>query len=270
MQIYVQKLSVPSEEWSLDLDSSDTIEGVKSILSGIEQQAGNTYDPLYIKLFYYINDDNVELRNDLTLSNYNIQKDSHLTSSYRTGLSGVKYDGYFDGNTQWFATATRTGDTELRSSFYPVYPVPESGFSWEWTGYFKPLSAEGHIEDDFRFAMGSDDMGIMWIGDTAINGYNTSNRTVSSTSGIQELSEPVALRADTYYPVRIQYGHPPIFTINSLYIQANPQLHRQSQANDFKEGCLFNTEFEPVPPPDPYAPWGGFGNYKRLRYLEYL
>jgi hypothetical protein len=262
MQIYVQKLSVPSEEWSsIDVESSDTIEGVKSKLSDIELPA--IYDPFYIKLFY----EGIELQNGLTLSNYNIQKDSHLTSSYRTGLSGVKYNGYFDGNTQWFATATRTGDTELRSGFYPVYPVPESGFSWEWTGYFKPLSAEGYIEDNFIFDMSSDDIGIMWVGETAVTGYNTSNRAVSSTSGIQELSEPVALRADTYYPVRIQYGHPVVPTINSLYIQANPSLR---QANDFVEGCLFNTEFEPVPPPDPYAPWGGFANWQRLRLLEYV
>jgi len=268
MQIYVQKLSVPSEEWSLDVESSDTIQSVKSKVVDQEQQAGSTYDPLYIKLFYDNSYYVIELINGQTLSDYNIQKDSHLTSSYRTGLSGVKYDGYFDGNTQWFATATKTGDIELRSNFYPVVPVPESGYSWEWTGYFKPLSAEGYIEDEFVFEMSSDDIGIMWIGDTAITGYNTSNRTVSSTSGIQELSEPIALRADTYYPVRIQYGHPPLPTINSLYIQANPTLHRM--ADDFKEGCLFNTEFEPVPPPDPYAPWGGFANWQRLRLLEYV
>lgn len=77
MQIYVQKLSVPSEEWSsIDVESSDTIAGVKSKLSVIELPA--VYDPSYIKLFF----EGTELQNNFTLSYYNIQKNSHLSSSY--------------------------------------------------------------------------------------------------------------------------------------------------------------------------------------------
>jgi hypothetical protein len=186
--------------------------------------------------------------------------------SYSLGLSGVEYSGYYDGDPQWFATATRTGDTESRSDFSPVVPFPENGYSWEWTGYFKPLSAEGEIEDDFIFFMAADDIGIMWIGDTAVTGYNTSNRLVSAYGS--DTSAAVPLRADTYYPVRIQFGHPIPPTAISLYIEANPQNHRM--ANDFVEGCLFNSDGAPVPPPDPYAPWGGFANWQRLRLLEYV
>lgn len=156
--------------------------------------------------------------------------------AYNFGLSGKEYTGYFDGDPQWFSSASPTGDTELRSDFNPVMPVPENGFSWEWTGYFKPLSAEGEIEDAFVFTMTSDDVGIMWIGEPATSGYTTANRLVSAF-GYAE-SSAINLRADTYYPVRIQFGHPIAPTAVSLLIQANPQLHRM--ANDFVQGNLFH------------------------------
>ena len=76
MQIYVQKLSVPSEEWSLDVESSDTIEGVKSKLSDAELPV--VYNVAKIHLFF----GGTELQNNDTLSSYNIQKNDHLTSTY--------------------------------------------------------------------------------------------------------------------------------------------------------------------------------------------
>jgi len=157
------------------------------------------------------------------------------TFTYSLGLSGVEYDGYFDGDPTWFASATPTGETELRSDFDPVLPTPDNGYSWEWTGYFKPLSAEGFIEDDFTFEMSSDDVGVMWIGTSATAGYTTSNSLVSAYG--TETSDPITLRADTYYPVRIQFGHPVPPTAVGLAIQANPT---RRQANDFVEGCLFH------------------------------
>jgi hypothetical protein len=193
--------------------------------------------------------------------------------TYLPGLSGIEYTGYYDGNTQWFLTATPTGDTEIRSNFDPVYPVPDNGFSWEWTGYFKPLSAEGLIEDDFTFSMYSDDIGIMWIGDTAISGYTTANRLVSAFDTYEQ-STSIALRADTYYPVRIQFGHPVEPTAISLNIQANPT---NRQANDFVEGNLFYSTGQPVtgtcdPSYDIFAVSGEDGCHRarRLWHLGYI
>jgi uncharacterized protein with von Willebrand factor type A (vWA) domain len=76
MLIYVQKLSNPLEEWSLDVESSDTIEGVKSKV--IDSELPATYELARIHLFK----DAIELLNSNTLSDYNIQKNSQLTSSY--------------------------------------------------------------------------------------------------------------------------------------------------------------------------------------------
>ena len=88
MQIYVQKLSNPSEEWSLDVESSDTIEGVKSKV--IDNELPVVYDPLKIHLFK----DATELLNGNTLSDYNIQKNSHLTSSYDSSNCDPIFDKF--------------------------------------------------------------------------------------------------------------------------------------------------------------------------------
>lgn len=76
MQIYVQKLSNPLEDWALDVESSDTIEGVKSKV--IDSELPAVYELLKIHIFK----DATELLNVNTLSDYNIQKNSRLTSSY--------------------------------------------------------------------------------------------------------------------------------------------------------------------------------------------
>jgi hypothetical protein len=157
------------------------------------------------------------------------------------GLFGRIYDGYFDGDPQWFSSAIPASgyNTEIRTDFNIPIGVAPNGFSYEWFGYFKPLSAEGYIEDDFTFNVGSDDSMFMWIGDNALTGnFTAENRLLSAFGGAS--SSPIALRADTYYPVRIQWGHPLEPTASALNIQANPSLR---MANDFSGNNLFyNTD----------------------------
>jgi hypothetical protein len=88
MQIYVQKLSNPLEEWELDVESSDTIEGVKSKV--IDNELPVVYELLKIHLFK----DATELLNGDTLSDYNIQKNSHLTSSYDSSNCDPIFDKF--------------------------------------------------------------------------------------------------------------------------------------------------------------------------------
>lgn len=75
MQIYLQKLSNPSEEWSIDVEPSDTIEGVKQKLLDKESLSINDYPRIHV----FFNE--TELSDENTLSDYNIQKFAHLTSS---------------------------------------------------------------------------------------------------------------------------------------------------------------------------------------------
>ena len=87
MQIYVQKLSNPSEEWSLDVEPSDTIEGVKQKLQDKEP----SFDITKVKLFYS-NTSSTDLQNNQTLSDYNIQKFAHLNCYYDVYISGTFLD----------------------------------------------------------------------------------------------------------------------------------------------------------------------------------
>lgn len=90
--IYVQKISIPSEEWSLDVESSDTIEGVKSKVA--DQELPIVYDPSKINLFF----DGTELQDGQTISYYGIQKNNHLTSSYDSSNCDPRFDKFAKGN----------------------------------------------------------------------------------------------------------------------------------------------------------------------------
>jgi hypothetical protein len=93
MTIYVQKLSNPAEEWDVDVEPSDTIEAVKQKIQDKESPA--VYGYLKIALFYNA----TELLNESTLSDYNIQKFSQLTSSYESSTCDPIYD-MFDTPTE--------------------------------------------------------------------------------------------------------------------------------------------------------------------------
>lgn len=81
MQIFVQKLSNPLEEWAVDVESSDTILGVKQKLQDFEP----SYVAANIKLFF----DSIELNDGSTLSDYGIQKNNHITSSYGSSCEPI-------------------------------------------------------------------------------------------------------------------------------------------------------------------------------------
>lgn len=120
---------------------------------------------------------------------------------YADGLYRREYSGYFSDNVNYFATATETAATVNTS---PIQ-VSSSGdnFSNQWIGYFKPSTTE-----TYTFYTSSDDGSFLWIGETALSGFTTTNATVKNGGlhGVIERSGTAALTADTYYPIRIQFG----------------------------------------------------------------
>ncbi|MFM8529083.1 MAG: LamG-like jellyroll fold domain-containing protein, partial [Ilumatobacteraceae bacterium] len=52
------------------------------------------------------------------------------------GLKGTRYDGYFNDNVNWFATATKNGETNQITNF-TNFTSNNDFYSWEWTGSFK-------------------------------------------------------------------------------------------------------------------------------------
>jgi len=113
MQIYVQKLSNPSEEWSLDVESSDTIESVKQKLHDNEP----SFDIAKIKLFYASASPS-DLQNNQTISSYNIQKDALLNCYYDVYISGTFLDQSLDPDedVSLYARGLYVIDSELFNS----------------------------------------------------------------------------------------------------------------------------------------------------------
>ena len=186
---------------------------------------------------------------------------SYTQDGYSPGLVGKEYSGFFNGDSTWFQTATEIG-SEVRSDFNSI--TPENGVSWEWFGYFKPLSG-----DNFTFDMNADDIALMWVGENAISGYTNENVTLSAAFGYANTETPIYLESNTYYPVRIQFGHPIEPTSVGLTVNANPE---NRTLNDFQYGALFNNIGTCDPIYNVFAIPGedGCSRFRRLYYLGYV
>lgn len=125
---------------------------------------------------------------------------------YLSGLIGTRYVGYHNDDPAWFSTATAHGDTNSLTSINSFSSSPDLAeqdyYSWEWVGLFRASSTE-----EYTFYTDSDDGSYLWIGEAA-NSPTLLNVLVNNggAHGTQEVSGSVNLVADTYYPIRIQFG----------------------------------------------------------------
>lgn len=123
------------------------------------------------------------------------------TPNIISGLWRTVYTGYFNGDYTWFDTQTPASEGAV--SNFSVDDVMDTNISVQWLGYFKaPHTA------NYTFSLDSDDISYFWLGDKAITDYDDTNSDVSSEAGSGEfLTEPIALEAGQYYPIRVQYGN---------------------------------------------------------------
>lgn len=127
--------------------------------------------------------------------------------SYLPGLLGTRYLGYHNDSPSWFDSASAHGDTNILTSISSFSSSPnfsqEDYYSWQWLGFFKPSSNE-----NYTFYTSSDDGSYLWIGENALSGYTTGNALVNNGGphGNSESSGTISLIANTYYPIRIQFG----------------------------------------------------------------
>lgn len=128
---------------------------------------------------------------------------------YVAGLFKTTYEGYFNDYLPFFDDATPAAygsnpATEVQTTqIYESANDDGEGFSVQWLGYFKPTTTE-----TYTFTLGSDDSSFMWIGSTAVTGFDTGNPLINNGGdhGYQEFSGSIALNAGQYYPVRIMFG----------------------------------------------------------------
>jgi fibro-slime domain-containing protein len=125
--------------------------------------------------------------------NPKIESAEKIISSYQNGLYGVRYNGYFDDNNNWFLTAEKHGDTNILTQIDNFSSIDDF-YSWEWNGYFKPTTSEL-----YTFYTNSDDASYLFINNTMVvnNG---------GLHGLDEQSGTITLTAGNYYPIKIQFG----------------------------------------------------------------
>ena len=118
------------------------------------------------------------------------------------------YTSYFNDDVTFFEknTETATGiatDLSTLTAATPGTTLNNDLISVEWFGYFYATST-----GTWTFYTTSDDASYLWIGNTALAGYNTTNALVQNGGlhGAVEKFGTVSLTAGQYYPIRIQYG----------------------------------------------------------------
>lgn len=125
-----------------------------------------------------------------------------------SGLAGVRYVGYYADNVNWFATATRHGDTATSVSIENFSSSPGNDnsanyYSWQWTGSFR-----ASVSGSYNFCTNSDDASHMWLGAIATSGFTPSNSLVNNggAHGMRAVCGNISLSAGVNYPIRVQFG----------------------------------------------------------------
>jgi hypothetical protein len=156
---------------------------------------------------------NYNLYNVVKVDNDNL----YLTMINPTMTSGIFWrivSGYYNENPGYFeivnvgyvgyTTGSVTDISSIKHIFGAGYNLTSNdNYSVEYFGYFL-APATG----TWTFYTSSDDASYLWIGDVALSGYTTANAVVKNGGihGVQEASGTISLTANTFYPIRIQFG----------------------------------------------------------------
>jgi len=149
-------------------------------------------------------------------------------------------------------------------------------------GKKKVNPGRGNINNSMAACTQYSNIIVSGAGTTAVNGtyipYSTSNQgeniyTIWTKDGNDSYPRITvtgsgagnwAISINTPFP-----GAPAYYTPADSFGSANCPVGLTWAVSDFGSGDVPTVTGTPNAP-DPYAPWGGFDNYRRLRYLEYL
>ena len=119
------------------------------------------------------------------------------------GVSGIKkvtYTGYHTDDVAFTDTATVTDTTT--SNNFTIASIAENT-TVLYTGYLLAT-----YTGTWTFTLTSDDGAYLWIGNTAVSGYSTSNE-LTSANYEGPGTGTISLTAGQYYPIRLLYGNGP-------------------------------------------------------------
>jgi hypothetical protein len=163
----------------------------------IVQEAGNTTNNQG-----YINFANLSLFATPSLSNSKIESRGLID-----GLTWKMYDGeasgdminYFTNNTyRNIGRSVNLQNVNYGSNGQYIVNGLDY-YSMEWFGYFLP-----NVSGTWSFYLWTDNNGYLWIGNTALSGYNTSNGLINNTN-VSGTTATISLIAGVYYPIRIRF-----------------------------------------------------------------
>lgn len=127
-------------------------------------------------------------------------------SPYSAGIKKTSYQGYFNDEVNWFENAEIIEDLSGITNTVTVDEIL-TPISIEFIGYIK--IPESGIAG-YSFLTECDDSSYLWIGDTAISGYNTGNSLINNSDAHRLrtiYSAEIPLTPGNYYPIRLQYGN---------------------------------------------------------------
>lgn len=118
----------------------------------------------------------------------------------QTGIRKVTYTGYHNDNVAFTDTATATASTTANN--FVIASIAENT-TVLYTGYLLAT-----YTGTWTFTITSDDASYLWIGNTAVTGYTTSNE-LAGASWSGPGTGTISLTAGEYYPIRVLYGNGP-------------------------------------------------------------
>jgi hypothetical protein len=155
----------------------------------------------------------------LATNNINLTSTAQVTASvglfvepnnYVLGFTKTTYSGYHNEVTT-YTDLTAISSTTSTSS---INITSESSTTTElYLGYIL-----ADYTGTWTFSLTSDDGSYLWIGNTAISGYTTSNTLINNGGlhGSATVSATINLTAGQYYPIRVLYGNSPSAGVLSL------------------------------------------------------
>jgi hypothetical protein len=150
----------------------------------------------------------------------------------RSEVYKVTYSGYHADDVNFTDTATVTATATATN--FTIASITENT-TVLYTGY---LLAD--YTGTWTFTITSDDASYLWIGSTAVSGYNTSNK-LATASYLGPGTGTISLTAGEYYPIRLLYGNGPAAgNLNLTYAHTG-----QTATNNFI-GKLFSPDVKLV------------------------
>ena len=118
----------------------------------------------------------------------------------QAGIRKVTYTGYHNDDVAFTNTATATASVTANN--FVIVSIAEN-ITVLYTGYL----LAGYT-GTWTFTITSDDASYLWIGNTAVTGYTTSNE-LAGASWAGPGTGTISLTAGEYYPIRVLYGNGP-------------------------------------------------------------